>query len=314
MKTDRRSFITTGATAVAGVAAGCATTPTSGLTIIDTHPHFYDPTRSDGVPWPPATDDFLYRPIYPGNYRKQRTRRPVTGVMVTEASDRVEDNQWILDLAKDDKFIVGLCGNLPLGTPEFAAHLKRFAANELWLGMRHRGRDLAADLKDADFLRDVQLLADHGKQLDMLIRPTHLPLVDQLAKSVPDLRIVIDHFANAKIDGQNVNPDWTSGIRQVAQNRNVFMKVSGLVEGSGKRHGDAPTDVEFYRPWIDIVWHAFGEDRLVYGSNWPVSARFASLETVQSLVYDYFSAKGSKALRKVFSENARTAYRWINRA
>ena len=313
MKIDRRSFIAAGATAVGGIAAGCATLPVGGLTIVDTHPHFYDPTRPGGVPWPPASDEFLYRPICPTDYRKQATRRPVTGVMVTEASDRVEDNQWILDLAKEDRFIVGLCGNLPLGTPEFAAHLKRFAANELWLGMRHRRRDLAADLKNPDFLRDVKLLADHGKQLDVLIRPTHLTLVDQLALAVPDLRIVIDHFANTKIDGKNVDEDWTGGIRQVARNRNVFMKVSGLVEGTGRRDGSAPTDVGYYRPWIDVVWEAFGEDRLVYGSNWPVSWRFASLETVQALVHDYFSAKGTGPLRKVFAENARTAYRFVDR-
>lgn len=313
MNIDRRSFISTGTTAIGGLAAGCATLPDGGLTIIDTHPHFYDPTRPGGVPWPPKNDEFLYRPIYPSDYKEQATRRPVTGVMVTEASDRVEDNQWILDLAKEDRFIVGLCGNLPLGTPEFAGHLKRFANNKLWLGMRHRRRDQALDPKNAEFIRDVKLLADLGKQLDVLIRPPQLTLVNQLAKAVPDLRIVIDHFANTKIDGKNVDADWTAGIRQVARNRNVFMKVSGLVEGTGKRDGTAPTDVDFYRPWIDIVWEAFGEDRLVYGSNWPVSWRFASLETVQALVYDYFAAKGSGPLKKVFADNARAAYRFVNR-
>lgn len=317
MQLNRRHFIATTGMAGAAMAAGCSTTGREralrDIMIIDTHPHFYDPTRPEGVPWPPASDSFLSRPTYPEDYRNQPVRREVTGVVVTEASERVEDNQWILDLAAEDPFIVGLCGNLPLGTPEFSGHLKRFAANQLWAGMRHRNRDLAADLQNNDFLRDVRLLADNDKQLDMLVRGPLLPLADRLARLVPDLRIVIDHFANPKIDGRNVDPAWEANIRQVARNRNVFMKVSGLVEGTGRQDGSAQGEPDFYRPWIDIVWDSFGEDRLIYGSNWPVSNRFASLATVQALVYDYFSEKGKGPLNKVFSENARRVYRWVDR-
>ena len=301
----------------AALAAGCSTTGPErtlrDITIIDTHPHFYDPTRPGGVPWPPVSDTFLSRPTYPKDYRNQPVRREVTGVVVTEASDRVEDNQWILDLAAEDNFIVGLCGNLPLGTPEFTDHLKRFAENKLWTGMRHRKRDLAADLQNQAFLRDVRLLAENDKQLDMLGRGPLLPLVDTLARQVPDLRIVIDHFANPKIDGKNVDANWEANIRQVAKNENVHMKFSGLVEGTGRKDGGAPRDPDFYRPWIDIVWDSFGEDRLIYGSNWPVSNRFASLATVQAIVYDYFSEKGNAPLNKVFSRNARRVYQWVDR-
>ena len=301
----------------AALATGCSTTGrerfSSDITIIDTHPHFYDPTRPGGVPWPPTSDAFLSHPTYPEDYRKQPVRREVTGVVVTEASDVVEDNQWILDLAAKDKFIVGLCGNLPLGTPEFAGHLKRFAENKLWTGMRHRKRDLAADLQNDDFLRDVRLLAENDKQLDMLVGGPLLPLVDQLARRVPSLRIVIDHFANPEIDGKNVDLSWEANIRKVAKNPNVFMKFSGLVEATGRRDGSAPGDPDFYRPWMHVVWDSFGEDRVIYGSNWPVSNRFASLATVQALVYDYFSEKGRGPLRKVFSENARRVYKWVDR-
>jgi L-fuconolactonase len=309
---DRRQFLLT-ATAAAGTLGCRSLSAPQPLVIIDTHTHFYDPTRPGGVPWPPPTDQLLSRPTYPARYREQAVRRPVTGTVVVEASDVVEDNQWILDLAKDDPFIVGLSGNLPLGTPEFARHLKRFTRNPLWCGMRHRGRDLAKDLESADFLRDVRLLADADKQLDVLGTTPILLLSDRLAKAVPSLRIIVDHLANTKIDGQKVDPIWERDIRAVARRPNVYMKVSGLVEGTGRRAGDAPADVEFYRPWLDIVWDAFGEDRLIYGSNWPVSARFAPLTTVQALVHDYFSAKGERPLRKVFSENARRFYHWRDR-
>lgn len=309
---NRRRFL---ATSAAAGSLACRTLPEARPpVIIDTHTHFYDPARPGGVPWPPTTDKLLNRTTLPEHYRAQPVRRPVTGTVVVEASHLVEDNQWILDLAKDDPFIVGLCGNLPLGTPEFAGHLQRFTRNPLWCGMRHRGRDLAQDLNSADFLRDVKLLADADKQLDVLGRTPILLLTDRLAKQIPDLRIIIDHLANTKIDGRNVDSQWERDIRTVARQPNVFMKVSGLVEGTGRSNADAPADVEFYRPWLDIVWDAFGEDRLIYGSNWPVSARFAPLTTVQALVHDYFSARGERPLRKVFSENARGFYHWRDHA
>lgn len=318
MKSTRREFVKQTCAAALTLSAAATVSRSSGgdhrMTIIDTHPHFYDPRRPEGVPWPSKTDEFLYRPIYPKDYREQAVRQPVTGVVVVEASNRVQDNQWILDLAKDDPFIVGLCGNLPLGTPEFAKHLKRFSENQLWIGMRHRERNLAKDLERPEFLRDVRLLAENNKQLDVLVNGPQLPLVDKLAKAAPELRIVIDHLANTRIDGKNVDPQWKAGIQQVAKRRNVYMKVSGLVEGTGKRDGTAATGVGFYLPWLEIIWKSFGEDRLIYGSNWPVSARFASLKTVQSLVYDFFAEQGAVPLEKVFSGNARKVYHWVDRS
>ncbi len=317
MNTSRRTFLRlSGLTAGSAILSGCAGTKTAGrrpLTIIDTHTHFYDPTRPQGVPWPEASDTFLYKKTMPTDYRAQKVEQPVTGTVVVEASHWVEDNQWILDIARNDPFIVGLCGNLPLGTPEFAGPLKTLVKNKLYAGMRHRQRSLSDDLKSPEFIRDVKLLADHNLELDSLGNTANLPHVNQLARRVPALRIVIDHLANTRIDGRNVDPEWRKNIFEVARNPNVHMKVSGLVEGTGRTNGTAPRDPEFYRPWLDIVWEAFGEDRLIYGSNWPVSARFSSLGTVQGIVYDYFSTKGSVALTKVFSGNAKNVYRWVNR-
>jgi len=110
-----------------------------------------------------------------------------------------------------------------------------------------------------------------------------------------------------------VDAEWRRGMQSAARGKNVFCKVSGLVEGSGRRDGDAPRAVEFYRPVLDAIWEMFGEDRLVYGSNWPVSARFAPCGAVQQIVSDYFQAKDSTALEKVFSQNAKAAYLWAQR-
>ena len=308
MATTRRQFLTTLA---AASAAGCATAGRPApLTIIDTHTHFYDPARPGGVPWPGKGDALLHRTTLPADYRAQPVAQPVTGTVVVEASGLVEDNQWILDLAAKDKFIVGFVGNLKPGEDAFAGNLKRFAANPTYRGIRVNEGALRTGLGNAAFLADLKRLADADLELDVNGGPTLLPEVLRLAKELPTLRIVINHLANTRIDGKNVSPTWRTDLEAAAQFPRVFLKVSALVEGTGKSDGTAPRDVEYYRPWLDIAWNAFGPDRLIYGSNWPVSARFAPLATVQGIVHDYFSAKGRPALEKFFAQNAQAAYRW----
>lgn len=308
MATTRRQFLTTLA---AASAAGCATAGRPApLTIIDTHTHFYDPARPGGVPWPGKGDALLHRTTLPADYRAQPVAQPVTGTVVVEASGLVEDNQWILDLAAKDKFIVGFVGNLKPGEDAFAGNLKRFAAKPTYRGIRVNEGALRTGLANPSFLADLKRLADADLELDVNGGPTLLPEVARLAKELPTLRIVINHLANTRIDGKNVSPTWRTDLGAAAHFPRVFLKVSALVEGTGKSDGSAPRDVEYYRPWLDIAWNAFGPDRLIYGSNWPVSARFAPLATVQGIVHDYFSAKGRPALEKFFAQNAQAAYRW----
>lgn len=310
MSTTRREFLTATAALAAAPAYAAAPGP---LTIIDCHTHFYDPKRPEGVPWPGKGDNVLYRTMLPTDYRAQPVPQPVTGTVVVEASPLVEDNQWILDLAAKDKFIVGFVGNLKPGEDAFAGHLKRFAANPLYRGIRISEGALRTGLGNAAFIADIKRLADADLELDVNGGPTLLPEVARLAKELSGLRIVINHLSNTRIDGKNVSPTWRADLEAAAKFPQVFLKVSALVEGTGKNDGSAPRDVEFYRPWLDIAWNAFGPDRLIYGSNWPVSERFAKLATVQGIVHDYFGAKGRAALEKFFAGNARTAYRWVRR-
>lgn len=284
----------------------------SPLTIIDTHTHFYDPTRSEGVPWP-RKNSALYRTVLPADYRKVPQPLPVAGTVVVEASSWLEDNQWILDLAKDDLFIVGFVGNISPADDKFATHLKRFAANKLFRGIRisfrkEENREVTRQTKSV-----CRQLADADLSLDALGSPAMLPNISKIATAVPDLRIVIDHIANTRIDGKEPDKTWRDSMTSAARHKNVFCKVSALVESTGFK-GDAPSDVAFYEPILNFLWETFGPQRLIYGSNWPVSDRGATLGTVQKIVYDYFRAKGSDALAAYFSGNAKRAYKWIDRS
>src|SRR5512133_2472255 len=142
----RRHFITATVPAVAGVAVTnwtpdlwAASSPRpagrDNFARIDTHTHFYDPSRPQGVPWPSPNEKLLYRTVLPKQYRTLKVPQTISGTVVVEASPWVEDNQWVLDLAAKEPFILGLVGNLPVGTKPFAQHLKRFAANPLFRGI-----------------------------------------------------------------------------------------------------------------------------------------------------------------------------------
>ncbi len=315
---SRRTFLKGTAAGVAGVTTGLNLFPDSltaaeNFTIIDTHTHFYDPSRPQGVPWPPKNDPVLYRTILPKTYKALPKPQPVTATVVVEASPWLEDNQWILDLAAEDKFIVGFVGNLTVGNDEFRKNLKRFAANKLFRGIRVGGDAVKAGLAKPEFMNDLRRLSEQGLALDLLGGTAMLPDVARLAKEIPNLRMIIDHVANIPIDGKPVNPDWQNGMKAAGEHAHVYCKVSGLVEGTNRKDGTAPREVAFYQPVLDTIWNAFGEQRLVYGSNWPVSERFAPCATVQGIVQDYFSAKGKSALESVFSKNSLALYQWVKR-
>lgn len=321
---SRRQFLSATARVVAGLAIvggtdvlrAASTPPAAGAgdaTLIDTHTHFYDPTRAQGVPWPPRNHRQLYRRVLPADYLALPVPRPVSGTVVVEASPWVEDNQWVLDLAEHEPFIVGLVGNLPVGAKECAGHLKRLAGNKLFRGLRLRDRKLAGTLDDPVFLADLKLLADLGRSLDLVGGLEILAYAGQAAEKVPGLRIIIDHLAGLAVDGKEPPAEWQRQMQALARQRNIFCKLSGLVEGTKRSDGSAPRETEFYRPVLEAMHRMFGPERLIYASNWPVSELFAPLATVQGIVGEYFRSHGRQVEEQVFSRNAGTAYQWVQR-
>jgi L-fuconolactonase len=312
--TSRREFLLGGLGLCAGAAVTALAAPAARHSIVDTHTHFYDPTRPEGVPWPGKDDTQLYRRVLPQDFERLVKPLGVTGTVVVEASHWVEDNQWILDLAEKDPFVLGLVGNLAPGTKEFAGHLARFAKNRLFRGIRVNAGPLKSGLDQPGFLADIKLLMEADLELDVNGGPELLPLVDRLASKLPDLRIVINHLANVKITGPDLDADWQAGLKAAAKHPHMFLKVSALVEGASRDGKTAPRDPGFYVPVLDAAWRAFGEDRLFYGSNWPVSERAADYATVLKIVTDYFRDKGATVSEKFFASNAKSAYRWPDRS
>jgi L-fuconolactonase len=313
---NRRTFLQQTTAAAAGLATSslrAAVAPPASR-IVDTHTHFYDPSRKEGVPWPTKGTP-LFRTVLPKDWLAVAAPHGVRETVVVEASKWLEDNAWILDLAAAEKCIVGFVGHLSPHEVDFAKHLKRFGANPIFRGIRVSGAELLEKVDKPEFRNGIALMADMGLSLDVNGPPTlHQPAA-KLAAAVPALRIVVDHVGSAG-DPAHLTNAWRSGMAALGRQKNVFCKVSALQEQtreSARKWGGAPRDTAYYAPVLDHCRECFGEDHLVYGSNWPVCEKGGTYADQFRIVSEYFTAKGPEACEKYFWRNSREAYRWQDR-
>ncbi|MCA9212359.1 MAG: amidohydrolase family protein [Planctomycetales bacterium] len=277
------------------------------IPVIDTHIHLYDTGRPEGVPWPPESDKVLYRPVLPKDFDAIAKQNGITATVIVEASEWIPDNKWVLDLvAHDPKKYKGLVGSLEVGTPDFAKHLKELSKDKRYVGIRLRERPRGEQFFNDDVWRDLKLLSDMDQTLDVLMFNFSLDDVAMIAERLPKLKILINHVAGSNVDGKPVDPDWQKGVKKAAAHPNVYCKISGLFQQSHR--SPSPTDVAFYKPTLDVLTNEFGEDRLVYGSNWPVTMRGGSYGDFKKVVIDYYRPRGITCLEKLLYKNALKFY------
>ena len=286
---------------------GCAAKPVAPVHIIDTHIHLYDTARPQGVPWPPKGDQDLYKPHLPADFVKVAKANGVTATVIVEASDWVEDNQWLLDATKDEPHFIAFVGNLIPSTEDFAKNLERFAADKRFVGIRGRTNNKAIKLTDERYIADLGKLAEKNLSLDLLAHAASLEDITSIAARLPKLRIVINHLVGARVDGKEPDAKWVAQVKALAANKNVYCKVSGLSQQSVTK--PAPMELDFYRPTLDVLYDAFGEDRLIFASNWPVTAKGGDYAGELRMTLEYFAAKGQAVTDKVFWQNASEVYR-----
>ncbi len=284
--------------------------------IIDTHIHLFDPTRKQGIPWPPKDNAKLYKPALPDRYRKMVTPLGVVGAIKVEASPWVEDNQWVLDLIAKDPIIVGIVGNLEPGKPEFRKNFDRFHKNPLLLGLRYGNlwdRDFHAGVANPSVIADLKVLADAGLIMDSANpNPALIEDLLQLSDKLPNLRIMIDHLPQITIPTLAVeNKAYETNLEKFRTRKQVYVKVSSVLR---RVDGRVPTDLPFYKARLDQLFDVFGPDRVVYGSDWPNSDNWDDYPKVLAVVHEYFSAKGQAVAEKYFWKNSVAAYRWKKRA
>ncbi|WP_159467035.1 amidohydrolase [Dyadobacter sp. 3J3] len=313
---NRRSFLAL----TAGVSLATELPAISGeldasIPIIDTHIHLFDTNRSQGVPWPEKSDKILYKPALPERYRSIAGRLGIKGAIAVEASSWLEDNRWVLDIAARDKIIVGVIGNLEPGKPDFGKQLERFQAYPLFRGIRYGnlwGHDIGARLENAGFISDLKSLAGAGMVLDTANpNPALLSAIVKLTDKVPDLKVVIDHLPQMAIpEDKTVYKSCQADLQEIGQRPKVYVKISEVLR---RENGQIPTLLDFYRARLDNIYGIFGENRLLYGSDWPNSDQWLPFEDGLKLVQSYFKGKGHTVAEKYFWKNSVTVYGWEKR-
>ena len=283
--------------------------------VIDTHIHLFDPGRPQGVPWPDKKNQVLYRPALPDRYRRVTQGLGIVGAIEVEASPWLEDNQWVLDTAAKDTIIVGTVGDLEPGKPKFRDNLERFHRNPLFRGIRYGNlwdRDLGAELAKTEFISDLKALAGAGLVLDTA-NPTPALIADvvRLTDRVPDLRVIVDHLPQMDLPADAAaRKACQANLRELGKRPQIYVKISEVLRRTGDK---VPDRLDFYRDKLDELWDIFGQDRLLYGSDWPNSDLWATYPLVLKIVREYFTAKGTEVAEKYFWKNSLAAYHWKKR-
>lgn len=285
------------------------------MPIIDVHMHIFDTQRPGGVPWPKKNDTVIYKPTLPDRYSKIARPLGVVGAIAVEASPLASDNDWVLRVAASNPIIVGVVGNLVPGIPSYMKELERLHSSPLFVGIRYGNlwdRDLGSDWRKPGFVDDLRVLANFGLELDSANPdPALIHALVHVSDRIPDLRIVIAHLPSVSIP-TNVaaRKEYWSQLRHLGQNPYVFIKLSEIPVRVGQ---EVPKDIAFYKEMLDAIWEVFGEDHILYGSDWPNSDHFATYTETLAIVRGYVSEKGHEARQKFFWKNSIAAYKWHRR-
>jgi len=233
---------------------------------IDAHQHFWDIHRLQ-YPWMPKGDSPLRHNFLPHDLGPILKRNRFDGSVVVQANVVIEETRWLLELAKQHQFILGVVGWVDLTDARVGATLDELQQHPKFKGVRHLVHDEPdpAWLIRDDVLRGLGELALRGIPFDLLLRPQHLPLVPRVAERIPELRMVIDHIAKPPIAAQRLD-GWAEDIEAASKIPHMFCKLSGMITEDDPSGWKA----EHLRPYVQHVFSQFGPDRLMFGSDWPV--------------------------------------------
>jgi predicted TIM-barrel fold metal-dependent hydrolase len=284
------------------------------IPIIDTHIHLFDPTRPQGAPYSgPRVPGQAPIPAYPDRYRKLAAPLGSVGAIKVEASPWVEDNLWVLEVAQRDTIIVGVIGNLEPEKPEFKEYFDRYRKHPLFRGIRYGnlwGRDAAKQVENPAFIDGLKVLADADLVLDTANpRMSLLQAMVTINDKVPNLRIVIDHLPNFE-PTEAERPAYLAMLKEISQRPQMFVKLSEILR---RVDGKVPMDLAAYRAKLDLLMGTFGEDRILFGSDWPNSDGVAPVDQVFRIAKEYFATQPRTVAEKYFWRNSVKVYKWVKR-
>ena len=271
---------------------------------IDAHQHFwtYDPVN---FAW--LTDEMagIRRSFQPEDLRPILAYHEFDGCVLVQVNQTEEETLRFHDLARENDFIRGVVGWTDLFADQLEERLQAYRELPKVKGFRHivQGEPVGF-MRDPGFVTSVRQLGRYDFTYDILIYPHQLKDAVFIARACPDTRFVLDHMAKPQIREKKVT-QWTNYIQTLAACPNVVCKVSGMVTEANYRHWEKE---DFYI-YLDMVLNAFGTERLLYGSDWPVCLVAATYEEQLDIVESYFSGLSAAEQAGIFGENANRVYR-----
>ena len=272
--------------------------------VVDSHHHFWDPARRD-YPWMAgAALDPIRRPFGPDDLRPHLDATGVDATVLVQTVSSLEETREFMATAAATPFVAGVVGWVDLTDPavgQTLAELKAGPDGAMLVGIRHQVHDEpdANWLLQANVLDGLRAVQEASLVYDLLLRPREIEAGVQAARTVPDLRFVVDHLAKPPIASGELEP-WSSLMATFADLPNVACKLSGMVT-EADWSAWTPADLQ---PYVARVLDLFGEDRVMFGSDWPVCLLAAPYELVFRALESALGTIEDSTRPKVFGENA----------
>jgi len=272
--------------------------------ILDTHHHIWQVSRGDYA-W--MTPDLpIARDFMPADFAPELHRNGVTQTIVVQAADTEAETDFLLQIAQDTDWIVGVCGWLDLDSDAFPDRLSHYMQNPLWKSFR----PMLQDLDEPDWILKPRVLknlghaADMGARFELLTKLPQLPHAVTAFREVPGLKAVVNHLSKPDIASGEVMP-WATQIAQLAEMPDVVCKLSGMITEAG-----ADWSPGALRPYVHHVIDVFGPQRVMFGSDWPVMLLAASAygEAINALRTTVAERFGPADLHALFYQNGARFY------
>ena len=270
---------------------------------IDAHQHFwYYHPETHG--WINDEMAVIRKNFLPEDLQPVLQQNDVAGTIAVQADQTEKETDFLLQLAAENKFIKGVVGWVDLRADNLQQRLEHYMQFTHLKGFRHvlQGEDPAFMLQPS-FLKGIGLLKQFNFTYDILIFPKHLPAALQMIQQFPDQPFIIDHIAKPYIkDG--LTDEWKKDMLSIAQYPNVHCKISGMVTEADMRNWKQAD----FTPYLDAVMEAFGINRVMFGSDWPVCLAAGSYKAVAGIVKNYFAGFSAEEQQLFFSKNASAFY------
>jgi L-fuconolactonase len=272
------------------------------MTVIDAHHHLwrYNPAEYG---WIGDHQAVIRRDFLPDHLAADLHAAGVTGAVAVQARTAVVETEWLLSLAIHHPEILGVVGWVPLASPQLREILDRFAGDPLLVGVREVAEDNPGALDDPALNRGIAALAEYSLCYDILVRESQLPEATRLVDRHPEQLFVLDHIAKPRIREGIIEP-WASGLRALAERPNIVCKLSGLVTEADYRQW---TEAQL-QPYFEVVLAAFGPERLMFGSDWPVCLLALDYQEWREIVGNAIARLSAAEQAAIMGGTARRVY------